>query len=167
MSVTGRACLVAHAPDMLHVNALVGINSDLAHAVLFTYAHALVFRYVSPPATCPSPSPPPTAVVLLTLLALWSEHAQYRHAGSTHAQPMLASVATHSCPSLCALHAKLSPPEAHAPSPKEHTISYHSLSTGYTDNYLLIILAPLWGGPKVWAQHAPPLLWGPILPQLC
>lgn len=139
---------------MLSVNALVGINSDLAHAVLFTYAHALVFRYVSPAATCPPPSPPPTAV---NGIQQWFcphcsvEHAQYKHAGSLHARPMLASVVTYCMPSpcqpLCALHAKLSPVEVHAPCPLTN-ISYHQLSTGYTDNYLLIILAPLGVGQR-------------------
>lgn len=144
-----------HSPDMLSVNALVGINSDLAHAVLFTYAHALVFRYVSPAATSPqSPIPTPNSSDIQQWFCPRCSvgHAQYKHAGSTHAWPMLASVASQCMPSpcqpLCALHAKLSPAEVHAPCPENIPSHTTQLSTGYTDNYLLIILAPLGGWAK-------------------
>lgn len=98
-------------------------------------------------------------------------HAQYKHAGSTHARPMLTGMVTHcvpsSCQPLCELHARLSPPEVHAPCPLTNIPSLTSrLSTGYTD-YLLIILAPFGGWAKGLGPACTPTSLGPDPPQLC
>lgn len=104
----------------------------------------------------PPVSPPPIAV---NGIQQWFcphcsvEHTQYKHAGSTHAPPMLASAVTHCVPSpcqpSCELHAKLSPAEVHTPCSLMNIPSHTTqLSTGYTDNYLLIILAPLGVGQR-------------------
>lgn len=131
---------LAHALDMLSVNTLVGINSDFAHAVLFTYAHAL-----------------------------------YKHAGSTHAQPMLASAVTHCMPSprqpSCALHAVTSRSPYPLP-PNKHTISYHSVKHRLYRQLFTYNLGPLGVGqrsgpsmhPHFFGAQSPALL-GPQGPE--
>lgn len=182
---------LAHALDMLSVNTLVGINSDFAHAVLFTYAHAPVFRYVSPAATwprphSPPPPPPPTHLPFPSPTAVngiqqWFyphcsvEHTRYKHAGSTHAQPMLASAVTHCMPSprqpSCALHAVTSRSPYPLP-PNKHTISYHSVKHRLYRQLFTYNLGPLGVGqrsgpsmhPHFFGAQSPALL-GPQGPE--
>lgn len=96
---------------MLSVNALMGINSDLAHA--------LVFRSAGLSVITPPPPPHTRWDLAVALPILLGSMLSTTHAGYMHAQPMPASVDTHRMPSprqLCVhcmlrwLHQKPRPP---------------------------------------------------------